>query len=145
MGVFFIKFLPSIHYWKGCCDENDICIIHQLSLILVDSAENRFYLYYHQQIKNAVLPAWPKSKRFTKNDACYLCLKVKNLAFWPFWGIFRLFRAHKGGQGPHKACPSILVSAGAHAWDFCPPQVYAIGVQVRLIDFCSPQVYASRV
>ena len=75
----------------------------------------------------------------------YLRRKVKNLVFWPFWGISRLFRAHKGGQGPHKACPSILGSAGAHARDFCPPQVYVIGVQVRLVDFCSPQVYASSV
>ena len=45
----------------------------------------------------------------------YLHLKVKNLAFWPFWGIFRLFRAYKVGQGPHKACASTLGSAGAHA------------------------------
>ena len=28
------------------------------------------------QFKNAVMPVWPKAKRFTKNDACYLRLKV---------------------------------------------------------------------
>ena len=36
--------------------------------------------------------------------------KVKKWAFWPFLEVLRLFRAHKGGQGPHKACASILGS-----------------------------------
>ena len=45
----------------------------------------------------------------------YKVQKVKKWAFWPFWGILRQCRAHKGEQGPHKACASILGSAWAHA------------------------------